>query len=130
VIDSIFQTNSSFLISWTLSDVRLVHDPEVDWIILIPRREGIVELCELSQDDQVELLSEINRVSALLQRHGRCYKLNLGALGNITRQFHFHLIARMDTDRAWPGPIWGVPCDASFDNTRIDYWRNKFSNVE
>ena len=34
-------------------------------------------------------------------------KLNVGALGNIVRQMHVHVIARFDTDAAWPGPVWG-----------------------
>ncbi|HFC04921.1 MAG TPA: HIT domain-containing protein, partial [Rhizobiales bacterium] len=35
-------------------------------------------------------------------------KLNIGALGNIVRQLHIHVIARHEEDEAWPGPVWGV----------------------
>ena len=34
-------------------------------------------------------------------------KINVGALGNIVRQMHVHVIARFETDAAWPGPVWG-----------------------
>ena len=34
-------------------------------------------------------------------------KINIGALGNIVRQLHFHVIGRHDGDPAWPGPVWG-----------------------
>jgi diadenosine tetraphosphate (Ap4A) HIT family hydrolase len=34
-------------------------------------------------------------------------KINLGALGNIVRQLHIHLVARFASDPAWPGPVWG-----------------------
>jgi diadenosine tetraphosphate (Ap4A) HIT family hydrolase len=36
-----------------------------------------------------------------------CDKLNLAALGNIVRQLHVHVVARVEGDAAWPGPVWG-----------------------
>ena len=39
-----------------------------------------------------------------------------GALGNIVRQMHVHVIARFETDAAWPGPVWG-------QGTRVPYER-------
>jgi diadenosine tetraphosphate (Ap4A) HIT family hydrolase len=36
-----------------------------------------------------------------------CDKLNIGALGNIVRQLHVHVVARTEGDAAWPGPVWG-----------------------
>ena len=35
-------------------------------------------------------------------------KLNVGALGNVVTQLHFHVIARFASDAAWPGPAWGT----------------------
>ena len=34
-------------------------------------------------------------------------KINVGALGNIVRQLHVHVIARSEGDANWPGPVWG-----------------------
>ena len=34
-------------------------------------------------------------------------KINVGALGNIVRQLHIHVVARTVDDPAWPGPVWG-----------------------
>ena len=36
-----------------------------------------------------------------------CDKLNVGALGNIVRQLHVHVVARREGDAAWPAPVWG-----------------------
>jgi diadenosine tetraphosphate (Ap4A) HIT family hydrolase len=33
-------------------------------------------------------------------------KLNVANLGNIVSQLHIHIIARFNTDLAWPQPIW------------------------
>ena len=37
----------------------------------------------------------------------RAQKINLGALGNIVRQLHVHVVARREGDPGWPGPVWG-----------------------
>ena len=34
-------------------------------------------------------------------------KINVGALGNVVRQLHVHVVARHAGDPAWPGPVWG-----------------------
>ena len=35
-------------------------------------------------------------------------KINTGALDNICRQLHVHVMARYEGDQAWPGPVWGA----------------------
>ena len=34
-------------------------------------------------------------------------KINIGALGNVVRQLHVHVVGRHAGDTAWPGPVWG-----------------------
>ncbi len=34
-------------------------------------------------------------------------KINVGALGNMVRQFHVHVVARSPGDPNWPKPVWG-----------------------
>ena len=46
------------------------------------------------------------RPAACCARSAPCDKLNIGALGNIVRQLHVHVVAR-EGDAAWPGPVWG-----------------------
>jgi len=91
-----------------LSQVRILPDPECPWVVLIPEREGITETHQLSEGDQQQLIHEITLISSLLEREFSVDKINLGALGNVVPQYHVHLIGRLTSDRAWPGPIWGV----------------------
>ena len=35
-------------------------------------------------------------------------KINVAALGNQVPQLHVHVIGRLKSDVAWPGPVWGV----------------------
>lgn len=34
-------------------------------------------------------------------------KLNVAALGNVTRQLHVHVVGRREDDGLWPDPVWG-----------------------
>ena len=90
-----------------LCAVLLNDDANYPWLILVPRRAGVVELIDLSEDDRAQLMTEIARVSQALRSITACHKLNVAALGNAVRQLHVHVIARQTTDAAWPNPVWG-----------------------
>jgi len=90
-----------------LSRVLLMNDARWPWLILVPRRDGLVELADLDPGDRAQLIEEAARASRFLKAHARADKINVGALGNIVRQFHLHVVARAVGDPAWPGPVWG-----------------------
>ncbi|MBB3612940.1 HIT family protein [Rhizobium sp. BK602] len=90
-----------------LCDVRLSKDSRWPWLVLVPRRPGISEIFELTPLDQVLLTFETNKVADALKTVTGATKINIGALGNIVRQLHVHVIARFEGDANWPGPIWG-----------------------
>ena len=90
-----------------LSRLLLMNDANYPWLILVPRLPGLVELTDLDRDDRIRLMDEIAVVSAALREATDPVKLNVAALGNMVRQLHVHLIARSETDPAWPGPVWG-----------------------
>jgi len=90
-----------------LCEVLLMDDARFPWLILVPRQPGASEITDLSETDQARLWQEVNRAAAALRAAAPCDKLNLGALGNIVRQLHVHVVARREGDAAWPGPVWG-----------------------
>jgi diadenosine tetraphosphate (Ap4A) HIT family hydrolase len=91
----------------TLCRVLLMNDARWPWLILVPRREGLVELIDLDLAEQTQLIDEAGRAARFLKTHARADKINVGALGNIVRQLHLHVVARVVGDPAWPGPVWG-----------------------
>jgi diadenosine tetraphosphate (Ap4A) HIT family hydrolase len=93
--------------SLPLCDVLLMNDARYPWLILVPRRAGMIEIADLSDLDQRSLWQEVNHSSAALRSASPCEKLNIGALGIIVRQLHVHVVARNMGDAAWPGPVWG-----------------------
>ena len=90
-----------------LSRVLLMNDARYPWLILAPRREGVVELTDLNQIDRAQLIEEAAEAAAFLMRYANAYKINIATLGNIVRQLHLHVVARSIGDAAWPGPVWG-----------------------
>lgn len=90
----------------SLSELRLMRDRRWPWLILVPRRE-VVELHDLMRKDRILLMEEIAEISAALKRLTDATKINVGALGNMVPQLHVHVIARRESDPAWPGPVWG-----------------------
>ncbi len=90
-----------------LSRVLLMNDARWPWLILVPMRAGAVELSDLDAVDRARLIEEAVQAADFLKRHTGALKINLGALGNVVRQLHFHVVARSPGDPAWPGPVWG-----------------------
>ena len=106
-LDPRLAADTAFVADWRLCRVLLMDDARFAWLILVPRRVHAVELDDLTSADQAILLSEINRAMDSLRAVSPCDKLNVGALGNIVRQLHVHVVARREDDAAWPGPVWG-----------------------
>lgn len=90
-----------------LCRVLLMKDARFPWLILVPRRAGVSEILDLAAADHAQLWAEITQAAAALRAEIQPLKLNIGALGNIVRQLHVHIVARFDGDAAWPGPVWG-----------------------
>lgn len=106
-LDPRLAADTRLLASLPLCDVRLMDDARYGWLLLVPRRDGLVEIADLDEGEQATLWHEVNRAAAALRAAMPCDKLNLGALGNIVRQLHVHVVARREGDAGWPGPVWG-----------------------
>ena len=85
----------------------VMNDRRWPWLILVPAFAGAVELHELDADAARRIHQETDLVAAALKRVTNCTKINTGALGNMVRQLHIHIVARSEGDANWPGPVWG-----------------------
>lgn len=106
-LDQRLAADSHLIADGPLSQLRLMDDARFPWLLLVPRRPGAAEWIDLDGGEQRLLLAEINLAGRLLRALGPTDKLNIGALGNIVRQLHVHVVARVVNDKAWPGPVWG-----------------------
>ncbi|RIY00974.1 HIT domain-containing protein [Aureimonas flava] len=106
-LDERLDADTRFLCDLPLCRLLLMRDARWPWLILVPRRPALVELFDLEERDRLALLAEANRVAEVLSAATGSEKINLGALGNVVRQFHLHVVARSSGDPNWPRPVWG-----------------------
>ena len=107
-LDPRLAADSVLVADGPLSQFRLVDDARFPWLVLVPRVPGATEWIDLDGAAQRRLLAEVNLAGRLLRGLGPVHKLNIGALGNVVRQLHVHVVARQEGDAAWPGPVWGA----------------------
>jgi diadenosine tetraphosphate (Ap4A) HIT family hydrolase len=117
------EADSFYLVDWPLCQVRLMDDARFPWLILVPRRPQLEEWTELRAEDSAQLAEEIGKAGQALAGKFAPTKLNVGALGNIVRQMHVHVVARFESDAAWPGPVWGQGTRIPYDNVQKDRLR-------
>lgn len=90
-----------------LCSLLLLDDTNYPWFILLPQRDKITEIHQLTKADQQQLMNESVYFSCCLEDTYQPDKINIAALGNVVPQLHIHHIARFKTDACWPAPVWG-----------------------
>jgi diadenosine tetraphosphate (Ap4A) HIT family hydrolase len=106
-LDIRLQADTYLVADLELSTLLLMNDARFPWVILVPRVANCAEWLDFSAEQQQQLLREQLQVMSVVQVLTGAHKLNVANLGNMVRQFHLHVIARFETDTAWPGPVWG-----------------------
>ncbi|ARM86507.1 HIT family hydrolase domain-containing protein [Rhizobium sp. CIAT894] len=124
-LDPRLENDSVSIMITGLCDLRLSRDARWPWLILVPRRADITEIFELTPLDQVLLAFETELVAKALKQVTGAAKINIGALGNIVRQLHVHVIARFEGDANWPGPVWGFGRAEPYEDGKRDEFTEK-----
>ncbi len=106
-LDERLERDSDFLTKIGLCELRLMKDGRWPWLVLVPQRPDVSEVFDLTPLDQTMLTFETVLVTEALKTVTGATKINTGALGNIVRQLHVHVVARSEGDANWPGPVWG-----------------------
>ena len=107
-INKDFLKSSHYINDLELCSVRLIDNNKFPWIILIPKRNRVTDISELSSKDQLLLMKEIVYCSKLMKKVFKTSKLNVEKIGNIVPQLHIHIIARSKNDSSWPLSVWVV----------------------
>ena len=130
-LDERLAADTETVTDWPLCRVLLMKDANYPWLILVPRIEGAVNLHDLDEGPAIQAMKEAQRASELLADLTGSAKTNVAALGNVVAQLHIHVIARFESDAAWPGPVWGVvparPYGEQEWHQRLEELRRAFS---
>ncbi|KAB1089039.1 HIT family protein [Neorhizobium galegae] len=124
-LDARIARDSDLVTALDLCQLRIQNDSRWPWLVMVPQRSGMTEIFDLSPAEQVLLSVEVNRVAAALKTVTGATKINVGALGNIVRQLHVHVIARFEGDPNWPGPIWGFGQSVTYEEQQKQDFLNK-----
>ena len=119
-LDPRLEADSLFVADLPLCQVRLQDDARFPWLVLVPKGPDLVELEDLEPEERAALIEEIVRAGRAVRVLGEALgmpveKLNVGALGNIVRQLHVHVIGRRADDAAGAAPVWGVGTAERYD---------------
>ena len=107
-IDKKFLKSSHHIIELKLCSIRLHDNSKFPWVILIPKRNKIIDMSDLNSKDQILLMKEIVHVSKIMKKLFKTSKLNIEKIGNMVPQLHIHIIARSKKDSTWPLSVWVV----------------------
>ena len=107
-IDKKFLKSSYHITDLKLCSIRLHDNSKFPWLILIPKRNKIVDISDLKPKDQILLIKEIVLVSKIMKKLFKTSKLNIEKIGNIVPQLHIHIIARTKKDSSWPLSVWVI----------------------
>lgn len=128
-LDARLRNDTRHVATLELCDVLLMNDTRFPWLVLVPRVAGMVEICDLATEQQAMLWREVTRASQALRSLDAFDKLNLGALGNIVRQLHVHIVGRREGDAAWPGPVWGSGAAVPYGDEALSLLLTRLRNA-
>lgn len=107
VLDSCLKQDTFDFGSFPLCRLLLLNDCRYPWFVLVPQREALQEIYQLSEVDRLLFWDESNQLSLWMKHYFDFDKLNVAALGNVVNQLHLHHVGRTIGDPAWPNPVWG-----------------------
>jgi len=87
--------------------IRLMNDKRWPWIIVVPIIHDLVDIDDYQKGGLSALAILLHNISGTLKDMGLCTSTNVGTLGNVVQQMHWHVVGRNEGDPNWPAPIWG-----------------------
>ncbi len=112
-----------------LCRLLLINDAQYPWFVLVPRREDVSEVFQLTEADRQALWDETTFLAEALKDTFAADKINVAALGNVVSQLHMHVIARRRSDVAWPAPVWGKHPPKPYEAAQVDTIKDKLRVV-
>jgi len=113
-----------------ISRLLLKNNSLFPWFLLVPEvDEGVEDLHQLTPDQYADVTAAIRTVSQFISDHFRPEKLNFASIGNQVRQMHIHLIARWDTDPAWPGTVWAFEEKEPYEKEQVEEIRKAVTTI-
>ncbi|MBF0264942.1 MAG: HIT family protein [Gammaproteobacteria bacterium] len=103
----------------------LMDNVLIPWFILVPKTDK-TELFQLTVEQQRNYLEQTNCIAAFISSDLKADKINIGAIGNIVKQLHIHIIGRFINDPYWPGVVWGRDQKQAYSKKEFENLKQQF----
>ncbi|MGN1091487.1 MAG: HIT family protein [Alphaproteobacteria bacterium] len=90
-----------------LCTVLFEDNKNYPWIFLVPKKEKVKSMRDLTHEEHLSLMNEIELAERVMANLFSPTQTNVAMIGNMTPQLHVHIICRYENDPAWPGTVWG-----------------------
>ena len=74
-----------FVVDLALCRILLEDEANYPWLFLVPRREGAQKIMDLSSEDQLQLIQEMNLAQTILWNQFKPKQLNVAATEHTQR---------------------------------------------
>ena len=95
-----------FILDLKLCRVLFEDNKYYPWIFLVPRKENVKNMTNLTIDERIQLMREIALAENVMLKLFPCDQDNVAMIGNMTPQLHVHVVCRRKDDPDWPGTVW------------------------
>lgn len=92
-----------------LCRVVLVEDRDYPGFCRVILNRHVSEMTDLDAAARQKLMRVVFATEQALRQLLQPAKINLASLGNMVAHLHWHVIARFEDDRHFPGSIWSEP---------------------
>ena len=117
-----------------LCAVLMEDEKHYPWLFLVPRRANASRMIDLSLEDQIQCIRELDYAQKIIWELFGPTQLNVAAIGNKTPQLHIHVIGRFANDPAWPGTVWDHSVREKLDEEnrirRVDVFKSYFNRFD
>ena len=118
----------TFVKDLPLCRVLMEDEKNYPWFLLVPRRADVSRIMDLTSEDQLQLIQELDLMQKVVWDTFQPAQLNVAAIGNKTPQLHIHVIARYIDDPAWPNTVWDHPVRLKYDESNKSELVQKIAN--
>lgn len=95
-----------FVLDLKLCRVLFEDNKYYPWIFLVPMKEGVKNMTNLTMDERLQLMREIALAESVMFKLFPCDQDNVAMIGNMTPQLHVHVVCRKKGDPDWPTTVW------------------------
>ncbi len=130
VLDKRLEQDSILIQSDAAFQIRLINDKRWPWIIVAPIMHDVEDIDDCTLGALQGLTAHLHEISKALKKMGVCTSTNVGTLGNVVKQMHWHVVGRNENDPNWPGPVWGfekaIPYSMDESEKFIAHFKKEF----